>query len=51
PLILNNGALEHALLIPTTLHFYPTDLPQWFAPQLPPPAAEFALREEPSSVP
>jgi len=51
PLVLNHGPLEHALLIPTTLHYHATELRQRFASQLPPPTDEFALDEEPSSVP
>ncbi|PUU81782.1 fatty acid synthase beta subunit dehydratase [Tuber borchii] len=50
PLVLNHGPLEHALLIPTTLHYHATELRQRFASQLPPPTDEFALDEEPSSV-
>lgn len=51
PLVLNHGSLEHALLIPTTLHYHATELRQRFASQLPAPTDEFALDEEPSSVP
>ena len=50
PLVLNHGPLEHALLVPTTLHYHATELRQRFASQLPPPTDEFALDEEPSST-
>ena len=48
--MLNHGTLKHALLIPITLHYHATELRQRFTSELPPPTAEFALDEEPSSV-
>ena len=51
PLILNQGSLEHALLILTTLHYQVTELPQQFVSQLPHPTDEFALEQEKSPVP
>jgi fatty acid synthase subunit beta, fungi type len=51
PLVLNHGSLEHALLIPTALHYHASELRQRFVSQLPHPTDEFVLDEEPSSVP
>ncbi|KAG0634878.1 hypothetical protein HOY80DRAFT_492093 [Tuber brumale] len=51
PLAHNGGPPQHHLLIPTTLPYYSTELCPRFAPRLPPPADEYALGEEPSSVP
>lgn len=50
PLVLEHGSLEHALLIPTSLHYHASELKQRFASTLPTATEELALDEEPSSV-
>lgn len=49
PLILTHGPLEHALLIPTSLHFHASTLREQFVSTLPTATDELALDEEPSS--
>ncbi|KAL7270274.1 beta subunit of fatty acid synthetase [Rhizina undulata] len=51
PLVLSHGSLEHALLIPTALHYHASELRQRFLTTLPTPTEELALDDEPSSVP
>lgn len=50
PLVLEHGTLEHALLIPTHLHYHASELRQRFLSTLPAATEELALDEEPSSV-
>ncbi|KAH8145050.1 uncharacterized protein LAJ45_10961 [Morchella importuna] len=51
PLVLTHGSLEHALLVPTALHYHASELRQRFSTHLPNPTDELALDDEPSSVP
>src|SRR6266404_4280713 len=51
PLVLSHGSLEHALLIPTALHFNARQLKDTFTAALPEPTDELAQDDEPSSVP
>jgi len=51
PLILSHGSLEHAVLVPTAIHYHASELRQRFQTILPTATEELALDEEPSSVP
>ncbi|KAI5848125.1 acyl transferase domain-containing protein [Tricharina praecox] len=51
PLVLTHGSLEHALLVPTAIHYHASELRQRFQTVLPTATEELALDEEPSSVP
>jgi fatty acid synthase subunit beta len=51
PLVLNHGSLEHALLVPTAIHYHASELRQRFLNTLPTATEELALDEEPSSIP
>lgn len=50
PLILSHGSLEFSFLVPTSLHFYASQLKDTFNASLPEPTDELALDDEPSSV-
>lgn len=50
PLLLNHGSLEHAFLVPTSIHFHASELRQRFLATLPDATEELALDDEPSSV-
>jgi fatty acid synthase subunit beta len=51
PLVLNHGSLEHALLVPTAVHYHASELRLRFLSTLPVATEELALDDEPSSVP
>lgn len=51
PLVLEHGSIEHALLIPTALHYHASELKQRFQSTLPQATDDLALDEEPSSAP
>ncbi|KAF7165673.1 hypothetical protein CNMCM6106_001784 [Aspergillus hiratsukae] len=50
PLILTHGSLEFSFLVPTSLHFYASQLKDTFTASLPQPTDELAQDDEPSSV-
>ena len=50
PLSLSHGTLEHTLLVPTTSHFYASQLKDRFTSSLPEPTDELAQDDEPSST-
>ena len=50
PLSLSHGSLEHTLLVPTTSHFYASQLKDRFTAHLPEPTDELAQDDEPSST-
>ncbi|KAF8473168.1 fatty acid synthase beta subunit dehydratase [Kalaharituber pfeilii] len=50
PLVITHGPLEHALLIPTSLHFHASSLREQFLSTLPAPTEQLASDDEPSSA-
>ncbi|KAI5794515.1 acyl transferase domain-containing protein [Peziza echinospora] len=50
PLVITHGPLEHALLIPTSLHFHASSLRERFLATLPAPTEELASDDEPASA-
>jgi len=50
PLVLAHGPLEHALLIPTSLHFHASTLREQFLSTLPAATEELAADDEPAST-
>ncbi|KAI5782751.1 acyl transferase domain-containing protein [Geopyxis carbonaria] len=50
PLVLEHGSLEHALLVPTALHYHASELRQRFLTTLPTATEDLALDDEPSSA-
>lgn len=50
PLVIAHGPLEHALLIPTSLHFHASSLREQFLATLPVPTEQLASDDEPSST-
>lgn len=51
PLTVSHGSLETSFLIPTSLHYYASQLKDRFSASLPPPTDELAQDDEPSSTP
>lgn len=51
PLTISHGSLETSFLIPTSLHYYASQLKDRFIASLPPPTDELAQDDEPSSNP
>lgn len=51
PLTISHGSLETSFLIPTSLHYYASQLKDRFSASLPPPTDELAQDDEPSSTP
>ena len=49
-LVLTHGSLEFSFPVPTSLHFYASQLTDAFSASLPPPTDELAQDDEPSSV-
>lgn len=49
PLTLSHGSLEHSFLLPTSLHFYASQIKDRFLASLPAPTDELAQDDEPSS--
>lgn len=51
PLTVSHGSLETSFLIPTSLHYYASQIKDRFSASLPPPTDELAQDDEPSSTP